>query len=238
LRLVGDDFCPYNCMADGEQQGYMIDLLREVFATHDIQVDYRTVPWSRSIRMVSQGSAEVLIANTENSSPAPQLQLLLGEDSTCFFARVDSGWKFSDLEDLQQQRIGVIQGYHYDGEGPLDAFINSGSSLVHFANGEFALPGNLSMLSKGRLDVVLENCNVGRYNIRKMGLEQELHAAGQLPGYSDGLYVTFTPAAEQSTQWLEQLRTGVEQMRSSGQLAALLEKYSVKDWVQAPPASP
>jgi polar amino acid transport system substrate-binding protein len=238
LRLVGDDFCPYNCGAAGAQQGYMVDLLREIFAAHGIQVEYRTVPWSRAIHMVSRGDAEVLIANTEHNTPAVDLQLLLGEDSTCFFARVDSGWNFSDLEDLKQQRIGVIQGYHYDDQGPLDAHIQSGSGLVHFANGEFALYGNLSMLDKGRLDVVLENCNVGHYNIRKLGLEQQLHSAGQLPGYRAGLYVSFSPAKPQSVLRLEQLRTGLNGMRSSGQLASLLEKYAVSDWAEASRISP
>jgi polar amino acid transport system substrate-binding protein len=231
LRLVGDDFCPYNCDVRSDQQGYMIDLLREVFAAQGIAVEYRMVPWSRAIRMVKQGDAEVLIANTENSSPAPELQLLLGEDSTCFFTRIDSAWRYSDLDDLKRQRLSVIQGYHYDGKGPLDAHINSGNALVHFASGETALHGSLSMLQKGRVDVVLENCNVGRYNIRKLGLEQELQSAGQLPGYRAGLYVNFSPAQTQSAQWLEQLRAGVETMRSSGQLALLLDKYAVSDWV-------
>jgi polar amino acid transport system substrate-binding protein len=237
LRLVGDEFCPYNCEAEGQKQGYMIDLLREVFAAQGFEVEYRTVPWSRAIRMVQGGDAEVLIANTEHNTPAADLQLLLGEDSTCFFTRADSAWRYSDMQDLQQQRLGVIQGYHYDDTGPLDAHIKSGSSLVHIASGETALQNSLSMLQKGRIDVVPENCNVGRYNIRKLGLEQQLHSAGQLPGYRAGLYVSFSPALAQSLQWLEQLRAGVEAMRSSGQLALLLEKYAVNDWVEAQVAS-
>ena len=40
LRLVGDDFCPYNCDASNGKPGYIVEVLEEIFATQGIAVKY------------------------------------------------------------------------------------------------------------------------------------------------------------------------------------------------------
>lgn len=232
LRLVGDDFCPYNCDAASGKPGYIVEVLEEIFAAQGVAVKYQIKPWSRAMRMVAKGDADVLLANTYNSAPDPQLQLVMGEDSTCFLTRSDASWRFTDMADLYRQRFGVIQGYHYDSGGPLDQHLRSNNPLVYQAKGESPLRSLLLMLMQKRVDLVLENCNVLRNKVNKMKVGSLTQIAGVLPGYRADLHIAFSPADPDATRLMNIVREGVADMRRTGRLAAILQRYSVPDWEQ------
>lgn len=232
LRLVGDDFCPYNCDAANGKPGYIVEVLEEIFATQGIAVKYQIKPWSRAVRMVAKGNADILLANTYNSAPDPRLQLVMGEDSTCFLTRSDVSWRFTDMADLYRQRLGVIQGYHYDSDGPLDQHLRSNNPLVYQAKGESALRSLLLMLMQERVDLVLDNCNVLKAKVSKMDLGQRTQITGVLPGYRADLHIAFSPADPEATHLMNIVREGVADMRRTGRLAAILQRYSVTDWEQ------
>lgn len=241
LLLVGDEFCPYNCDDKGTHQGYMIDLLRHIYSGLGYEVEYRLVPWSRSIQMVSSGAADILIANTPENSPDPRLSTVLGVDSTCFFARQDSTWQFDDIDDLKAVRLGVIQDYHYDGKGPLDAYIRANirdTSRVVSSKGARALHTNFKMLQAGRLDVLLENCNVGSWLIKDQSLSDEVFIVGRLPTYHGDLQVSFSPHDPRSGTRQQQLIDGMLQLRARNELQPILDKYNVSDWLAKPAAEP
>lgn len=232
LRLVGDDFCPYNCDAASGKPGYVVEVLEEIFVGHVSAVEYQMRPWSRAVRMVTNGDADILLANTYNSAPDPHLQLVMGEDSTCFLTRRDTRWRFTDMADLYQQRLGVIQGYHYDSGGPLDQHLRSSNPLVYLAKGESPLRSLLLMLTQQRLDVVLENCNVLTTKVSKMNLGPRTQIVGKLPGYRADLHIAFSPADPEATRLMNRVREGLADMRRTGRLAAILQRYSVPDWEQ------
>jgi polar amino acid transport system substrate-binding protein len=237
LVLVGDDFCPYNCEDSGNYQGYMVDLLTRIYSEQGYQVEYHLTPWSRALQMVRSGSADILLANTSANSPDPALAYVLGEDSTCFFTRADTQWRYSDLASLQAMRLGVIQDYHYDDIGPLDEYIRGNiedHSKVVSAKGPHALSNNFRMLVAKRLDVVLENCNVGSSALRRLDLAAKVIPAGNMSGYRDDLHVSFAPANPQSAARMQLLKEGVERLRANKQLAPILDKYAVRDWLAAP----
>jgi polar amino acid transport system substrate-binding protein len=187
--------------------------------------------------MVTAGDADILIANTLPNSPDPALAYVLGVDSTCFFVRKDYDWRYNGMQSLQSVRLGVIQDYHYDGKGPLDAYIRSSigdRSKVISAKGADALKNNFNMLVAGRLDVLLENCNVGSSAIQRQGLQNQVVNADLMPTYKDNLYVSFAPDNPKSAQRMQLLMEGVERLRASNQLQPILQKYAVSDWVTEP----
>ncbi len=239
LILVGDEFCPYNCKDSGDYQGYMVDVLQRIFSEHGYTVEYHLVPWSRAIKMVVAGDADILLANTPANSLAPQLSYAMGVDSTCFFVRAGFDWRYSGLPSLEGVRLGVTQDYHYDDNGALDTYIRrhtSDQTRVVSSKGAHALMNNFNMLVAGRQDVLVENCDVGNSTIAQLELADKVINADKLLSYQDALQVSFAPGNAKSAQRLQLLKQGIERLRASHQLQPILDKYAVGDWLTEPAA--
>ena len=230
IRLVGDEFCPYNCDPASGKPGYMVEVLEEILAAQGLTLSYRLKPWSRAVQVVANGGAQILLANTYNSAPDKRLQLVMGEDSTCFLTRRTYTWHYSDISELQQHRLGAIQSYHYDSGGPLDQYLRSNHPQVYLAKGELPLRSLMSMLLQERIDLVLDNCNVLKRKVSKMGIAEQTRQAGTLPDYRADLHIAFSPADPDAEQLMAQVRDGLAELRRNGRLAEILKAYNVNDW--------
>lgn len=236
--LVADEWCPYNCAQNDARQGYVIDLLRGIFAQAGLPATYQVTPWTRAIRMVEQGKADLLVGTTPEITPDLLISLPIGENRTCFFAARGSTWHFRQIADLHEQRLGVIQDYvSYDAGGEFDRYVASSpekQGKVLRATGAQALQNNFRMLMAGRLDVVVENCNVGAYRLQRLGLSQEIQPAGQLDSFNGTVNIGLNPAAPNAQRWLKLINQGLAEKRRSGELERLLQSYGLHDWAPQP----
>lgn len=241
LVLIGDEWCPYNCAEDNPQPGYLVDLLASIFKAEGLTVEYRVIPWTRAIKMVEEGQADLLLATTPDTTPDLPLSVAVGEDRTCFFVPANSTWHYRDLADLQRQRLGVVQDYSYDGGGPLDAYIATSPAedgRVLASSGANALQNNFNKLLAGRVDLVLENCNVGLYSLQRYGLREQIREAGSLAYYRGELNIGLSPRNPQAARLTELIGRGLAERRASGELQRLLQPYGMQDWAPLPtPAS-
>lgn len=238
LLLVADEWCPYNCAQEDVRQGYVIDLLQAIFTQAGLPTAYQVTPWTRAIRMVEQGKADLLVGTTPGITPHLLLSLPIGDNRTCFFAPTQSTWQFHSIADLPGQRLGVIQDYaSYDDGGVLDRYIASSppeQGMVVRAAGAQALQKNLRMLAVGRLDVVVENCNVGSYRLQRLGLQDKVRQAGQLDSFNGTVNIGLNPAAPDAQQWLTLINQGLQERRRNGELERLLQSYGLHDWAPQP----
>jgi polar amino acid transport system substrate-binding protein len=173
LLMVADSWCPYNCEPSALKRGYMIDVLEKVLGQH-YQLSYQLIPWTRAVSMVQDDKAQLLVASTFSESPQLKPSVLLGAGRICFFARKDNPWRYNSINDLKGLRLGVVQDYTYDDGGPLDAFLASSreqnATGFEIATGANAIETSFRKLNAGRMDVVLENENVGLHTIRSLKL--------------------------------------------------------------------
>lgn len=233
LRLVGDNWCPYNCDPRQGTKGYMVDLLNKALGA-DYRVDYALMPWTRALQAVQRGERDILLATTPGTTPNLLLSQPMGIDRTCFFIPATTTWTYRNLADLSQKRIGVIQDYKYDNDGPIDRLISryraTRDPRVDLAVGDDALGSNFRKLLAGRMDVVLENELVGAYTIRLMGLGSSLKLAGCDTTALGTVHVAMSPKSKQATALLAQIDTTVRQLRETKALAQILQPYGITDW--------
>lgn len=239
LRLVGDNWCPYNCDPRQGQNGYLIDLLAKALEGR-YQVDYALMPWTRALQAVDRGDRDVLIATTPGTTPGLLMSQALGIDRTCFFVLSTSQWQYRKLADLKQQRIGVIQDYKYDNNGPIDLLISrfrkTRDPLLELSQGDDALGTNFRKLLAGRMDVVLENELVGAYTVQAMRLTTAIKSAGCDQNQIGTVHVAMSAKSPYAQAVLSQIDTGVRQLRDSGVLAQILQTYGMRDWYPLLPA--
>jgi polar amino acid transport system substrate-binding protein len=241
LRLVGDNWCPYNCDPKTGRNGYVVDVLNKVLGVQ-YRIEYTLMPWSRAVHAVTSGERELLVSTSPATTPDLAMTEPLGIDRTCFFVRSGSHWTYSGIADLAQQRIGVIRGYHYDNNGPLDQLIASyqktHNSRLELADGDDALNSNFRKLLAGRMDVVVENDIVGAHTMGMMGVARSFASAGCITQTMGTVHIAVSPKLANGALLLEQINRGVHQLRDSKTLGALLAPYAIEDWLASLPRHP
>jgi polar amino acid transport system substrate-binding protein len=228
LVIAGDIWCPVNCAPDSSRPGIFVELARDIFAEHGISVRYVARNWARVLQEVRRGDINAAVGAGHEDAPDflfTETPVTLSRN--CFYTREDSSWRYSGIESLAEVRLGVINEYSYGDR--LNAYIEAhqGGDRVQRAAGDAALDINLSKLSHGRLDAVLENSWVIQARLARLGRHGELREAGcREPDVP--IYLAFSPAQADSARFAELFEQGLRRYRANGRLQALLRSYGVE----------
>ena len=60
IILAADMWCPYNCEPDSKNPGFLIEMAKIIFEEHDIEIEYRLMPWSKALDAVKNGSIHAI----------------------------------------------------------------------------------------------------------------------------------------------------------------------------------
>jgi polar amino acid transport system substrate-binding protein len=234
IVLEGDVWPPYVMDSRGGQNGFIVDVAKAALATSGYEVVYLNIPWTRALIDTSSGRCDGAVGIYY--SDAKQRKFILPEEElgiskNKFFVRQDSSWKYYGIQSLEGIRLGVIDSYDY---GEVNAYIDAqrkaGSPQVSFMFGDKALERNIKKLIMGdRIDAIIEDQLVVGYVCTQMGLSAALKEAGTVLPYSK-VGVAFAPGKSISVTHAAALSAGVRQLRASGELRVILEKYHLGDW--------
>lgn len=229
ITVRADSWPPYNDEPNSEQPGYMVEIAQVIFSAHGHNIDYKLMPWTRSLDEVRKGTYDAVIGTDPDESP----ELIFpneafGVNQNGFFVKKGSAWKYSGIDSVKQIRLGVIDGYGYYPD--LDKYIEGykGSKLFA-ATGDDALPKLLKMLKAGRIDVVIENVNVMTQTLKEKNLSNELVSAGIAEEKFD-LFMAFSPEKANSKEYSRIFDEGLAKLRRSGKLQEILARYGLADW--------
>ena len=230
LTIRADVWFPINGLPNSDKPGYMIEMASAIMKENGREVDYRTMPWERSLDQVRKGNYDCVVGAYKDDAPDflfPELSW--GEIETNLYVKSDSNWTFEGIESLEGVALGAIGGYAYSEE--FDAYVEEfkETSKVQVINANNALEQNIKKLLAGRLDTLVESDLVLEAKLQEMGLEGQIKPAGQLVGATE-MYIACSPAKEGMQEIVDQLNQGLIQLREAGKLKPILKKYGLKDW--------
>lgn len=229
ILLVADEWCPYNCNPASGNEGYLVDIAREVFESKGHAVRYRIMPWKRSIATVADGTATGLIGASHAEVPDFIFpDCVLGYYTVTFFTRKESRWKFSGVESLNGMRVAACAGYTYGRD--IDAYINK-SQRVILTSGDNAEAINVQALANGHVDVIISDPGVITYQARRINVSDAIQNAGTAGSIQ--LSIAFSPSHGKSKEYAAMLCEGVKHLRRSGRLQAIMAKYGLNAWESA-----
>ncbi len=250
IVLKADEWCPYNCAKDGEDRGYIIEAVDEIFKEKGHTIKYEVMNWKRVLQEAKNGKTDGIIGATE--AEASGLVLAMEEDKKsgkpqsieqginhdCFFAKKDSAFQYNGVKSLESVIMGGIAEYEYGGDVPQYISKNKDSKKLDIISGDDASEQNIKKLDKGRIDVYLESEYVFLYLAKKLKqknvITSEFKQVGcaNLSGEKERIFIAFSPVKSQSKakEYSKILAEGWVKLRESGKLAQILTKYNLKDW--------
>lgn len=230
IVLAGDEWCPYNCHPASENPGYMVEIAREVFGQQGYEVVYRVTSWNRAIFGTRNGDYDGIIGTGKEETPDlifPRNEL--GVAAHTFYVQDTTQWQFRGYQSLDKMTVGVIENYSY-GTFFNDYIVpNRGDAQkVQVITGSDPFARNLQKMKLGRINATIEDKNVMDYHVRNSLEDLGIKTAGILT--TEKIYIAFSNINEKSKEYAKILDEGVEQLRESGKLDEILQKYGLTDW--------
>ncbi|MBP7338162.1 ABC transporter substrate-binding protein [Niveispirillum sp.] len=232
IVVASDPWCPYACDPDADgREGYMVDLTREIFEGLGFKVEYRVVNFAMMKRMAKDGSATALPGMASDMEGAVLLPVLAQGNSANAVALARSqGFNYTKPQDFERFRLGVIKDYDYG--GALQEYVdqnthNSERITVLSGFGYSHLVQGLRMLTAGRIDMLLDDHNVLRWQMRRMGMQQQLTTLS-LKDDAD-LFVGFSQNDPRAPELARLMAEGTRRMRENGRLAAIMRNYGLEE---------
>ena len=231
ITLVADPWPPFNIEPGGEHEGYMVDVARAVFEARGHTVIYRTLPWKRAIDGTRSGLYSGAIGASKTDAAGfvfPDEEL--ARNVLAFYTLADHSWRFEGPASIETVAIGVAAGYDY--RHWLNDYIRvhrNDDRRVQVVAGQDPLKMNLKKLLLQRIDVVVDNESAIRHMAGELGVLNNIRPAGfgTEPAY---IYIAFSPALPESSRLAHQLSQGIGELRRSGRLQLILDRYGLRDW--------
>lgn len=230
ITLRADEWCPYNCAEDSDKPGYGIEIAKEVFAKAGHTVEYKTMAWARALEECRKGSIAAVIGADKKEAadfvfPASAVAVI---DNT-FVVKKGNAWKYAGPASLEKIKVGAIQGYSYAGEvGDYLTANAKNAARVDVVGGDNALEMNLKKLAAGRVDATVDAKPVLAYKLMKLNLADKVEFAGSVD--PSEIYIAFSPAHPKAKEYAAILDKGIADLRASGKLKQILDRYGVSDW--------
>lgn len=231
ISIRSDIWYPINGEPDSAAPGYMIEMAQIIARRAGHDIDYKLMPWERSLLEVRRGAYDCVVGAYKEDAPDfvfPESPW--GVDEVLFYVRKGFDWRYEGVSSLYGIRLGVIGGYAYDEAFDRYVEANSGSLGVQVIYSNDALESNIRKLMLGRIQATLESRLVMQARLREMNLTGQIVPAGAL-GKILNMYIACSPARTSSQQYVRLFDQGLRQLRESGELAEILARYGVEDWV-------
>jgi len=231
ITLAADEWAPFNIQPGKQPEGYMVDIAREVFTSHNIEVVYKVVPWTRALEGTKTGEYTAAVGASKNDARDfifHDEELTINQLS--FWVKKGNPWRFTGHNSVQQVSLGLIQSYDY--RSWLNTYAEShkqDTDKVQFVTGENPLEMNLRKLVAGRVGAVVDNEATIRYKAMQLGLLDAIELAGKDTELVP-CYIAFSPAIPRSVDYARMLSDGIVTLRKNGRLQQILAVYGLGDW--------
>lgn len=145
------------------------------------------------------------------------------------YVKEEDSFVYKGLESLLNRKLGVIIDYSYSGGLAEYIKAHTNTPRIQPVGGLDPLEQNLQKLKAGRIDTLCEGSLVMENHLKNITkVDIKLKAVGSLSKSKS--YIAFTPQNPKSPELAKILSDGMIQLRKSGELKKILDKYGLKDW--------
>lgn len=225
--IAADPWCPHNCEAGAEHEGYMIDIAREAFGLAGIDVEYVNMSWARALQQARDGYVDAVVGALPGDAPDFVFpEAATGYSKIALYTHLENDWQYSGIDSLSHLTLLAINGYAYSPE--LDSYIfryQDNPQRVWVLSGPAPLSRAIELLQQQRSDVFPEDRYVMQWQLERDGQTESLRMAAVI--HESPIYVAFSPVGRDSRELAALLSEGAKALQSSGRVAEILKRYGL-----------
>ena len=231
LRLVTDQWVPYENLSDATAPGFSTEVLRGVFASMKQEVSFEEFPWARAAQLVFRGERDGIFTAFYNEERARYCHFPsepLARDKWILFVRTTDveRLRFASFDDLIGHDIAVLRGASISAE--FWDFARRHQRVVETASDE----ANFRMLEAGRVDYVVASHVNGMRLIASLGFAGKIAPLPSRSLKEDNLYLIFSKQRV-SAEFVTQFSDALRRFKQTAAFRAIYRKY----FQDAPPTA-
>ncbi len=234
ITIAADYRCPYNCDDEGENPGFIIELLRRSLHIYGIEIEYKLMPWYAALESLDSGEIEGVVGFIPNQGKnLIRTSIPLENSSLSAFTRNDTSWVFDGINSLNSKKLGLVMDYHLSDN--INSYIamnfpsNPGSFKVEDEQG--ALVESIANLIDGDSDVYIDDKRVVNYYLYNNGLDSYVRDAGCVSKEDIPIHLYVDADFPQSRLLVKRIEEGIASLKATGEYKDLRHKYSMdKDY--------
>lgn len=201
---------------ESAEKGLLIDLVREVARTADIDIQIHVVPPRRAVSGLQTGTYAMLFPALDVMFPAGAPIVRSSEAIECKedFVFTRKGDKLlRTLADLKGKRVGITRGYPYARE-------------LSEGNQDFTLEGavsdesNIGKLVAGHIDAFVVDEKTGLEEFRRLGMTDRMQYDRHLPVSRQEVYYAFGNSPE-SPELARRFSEALAQLKRDGRFRSI-----------------
>lgn len=219
-------------------KGWAFDLAISALTSQDYKVTIKFLPWSRAVRTVESGLADILYPEyfIEETAPSDHFKQTLrkqlvslsdpfpGGNISLMQRRGEPKFFFGDVQHLRGMKIGVVRGYQNSPE--FDAMMDKGEFEVFQAKDDLQL---VKLLLAKRVDLIIGDPKVFRYSVANSNLpedqkRQTLYILEEIEPAVNYNPLYFAVSRKKPNWWelLEEINTALYKLEENGELERLM----------------
>ena len=216
ITLANGEWAPY--LSKGlKHHGYMSHIVTTVFAEEGIEVDYVFLPWKRGFEDTKAGKYQGTLIWGYNKERAKDFLYSdpVARLGTSLFHLKSKAVDWNEPSDLKNFKIGGVIGYAY---GVEDLETQGVIKILRISKDE----ANFRKLASGRIDIVLEDTEVGFGLVSRLGLTDKVTAHVK-PLSPRDYSVIFPKKVANAQHLLEAFNKGLKKIKADGRYQKMVE---------------
>lgn len=227
IVLVSPDYwCPFSCKAGATQEGFAVDIIREIFTAAGHQVRLVNENYSRALLDVRQGKYTATPSTFHEEAPDFVFPAVpISRNRYCFYVGKGSPWRYTGAASLYGRRTGVIKDYSYG--AALDLLIQNQSALFDVHTGDNLTERLIQRQQLGRIDGFVEEENLVNYTLKQHAGWALRNAGCVTSAYA---YMAISPRHPKAQEYAKLFSDGMLRLHQSGRLKTILASYGLAVW--------
>jgi ABC-type amino acid transport substrate-binding protein len=233
--LLHTDYnCPYFCNEKKMQKkGYILEVLNLFFDKKGIKLKVKYLPYQRIIPElnISNKNISVLpLIDINNHSKLKTFKTSIGINFSAIALKSTDQFSYIGIEDLKGKTIalkpGGLEAQQVTNKLKL---LNSGINRTISITGSDSSQRMLKMLSLGRADIAVSDYNSLRFIVGTHKIDNVIIKPVAITRFTP-MFITFQKMPIQFKKLDKDFTQFIKDLRASGQLQKILDKYNIEDW--------
>jgi len=230
IKLIAVNNCPYSCSEDEKDQGFAVDLIREVFKRNGYEISYQSFESHElALENIKEGSSDIMI----DVDPVKNRDLIfmktpLGYQHNVIVTPTYSKWKYTSPESLASLKLAAIEEETYTNE--IAKYIEKNradDSKLIITSGHLARKHNLKSLRFEKITALIDDRIALRYFYFKKHKPFAFKVAYTAP--SKAIYIAFSAKSYRSNKYTEILHRGLKRLENSKRAKEIFKKYGLSE---------
>ena len=227
IVLVSPDYwCPFSCKAGAAQEGFAVDIIREIFTAAGHKVRLVNENYSRALLDVRLGKYTATPSTFKEEAPDFVFPAVpISRNRYCFYVGKTNTWQYTGPASLSGRKTGIIKDYSYGTE--LDKLIQKQPQLFDVHTGDNLTERLILREQLGRIDGFVEEENLVNYTLKENGAWALRNAGCVTSAYA---YMAISPRHPKGREYARLFSDGMLRLQQSGRLKTILASYGLVVW--------